>query len=30
MNTEKFSGIASIYEKFRPQYPKEFIEFNNI
>lgn len=27
MNTEKFSGKALIYEKFRPKYPKEFIEY---
>ena len=27
MNIEKFSGKASIYEKFRPEYPKEFIEY---
>ncbi len=27
MNTEKFSGKALIYEKFRPDYPKEFIEY---
>ncbi len=27
MNTEKFSGKANIYEKYRPEYPKAFIEY---
>lgn len=27
MNTEKFTGKASIYEKYRPEYPKEFIDY---
>lgn len=26
MNTEKFSGKASTYERYRPEYPKEFID----
>lgn len=26
MNTEKFTGKASTYEKYRPEYPKEFID----
>lgn len=27
MNTEKFTGKASIYKKYRPKYPKEFIDY---
>ncbi len=27
MNTEKFSGKASIYEKYRPEYPAAFIDY---
>jgi SAM-dependent methyltransferase len=27
MNTEKFTGKASIYEKYRPQYPTEFLNY---
>ncbi len=27
MNTEKFTGKASIYEKYRPEYPKAFIDY---
>ena len=27
MNTEKFTGKASLYEKYRPEYPKEFIDY---
>jgi len=27
MNTEKFSGKAIIYERYRPKYPKEFIDY---
>lgn len=27
MNTEKFTGKASAYEKYRPAYPKEFIDY---
>ncbi|WP_027630931.1 class I SAM-dependent methyltransferase [Ruminiclostridium cellobioparum] len=27
MNTEKFSGKANIYEKYRPEYPKAFIDY---
>ncbi|MHB8064934.1 MAG: class I SAM-dependent methyltransferase [Ruminiclostridium sp.] len=27
MNTEKFTGKASAYEKYRPEYPNEFIEY---
>lgn len=26
MNTEKFTGKAPTYEKYRPEYPKEFID----
>ena len=27
MNIEKFTGKATIYEKYRPEYPKEFIDY---
>lgn len=27
MNTEKFTGKATIYERYRPEYPKEFIDY---
>jgi SAM-dependent methyltransferase len=27
LNTEKFTGKASTYEKYRPEYPNEFIEY---
>lgn len=27
MNTEKFTGKASAYEKYRPAYPEEFIDY---
>ncbi len=27
MNVEKFTGKASIYEKYRPEYPKTFIDY---
>lgn len=27
MNENKFDGMGNIYAKFRPNYPKDFIDF---